>query len=74
MIILLGKDPWTLVSLFGLTLMSVTNWISTHVNPVIAALTGAAAMILAVLGIIEKWLIIKQKLSERKTNPHGKKR
>ena len=67
MIGLIVKDPWTLVSFFGITLMSASQWIAANVNPIIAGLTGFFALVLILLGIVEKYLIIRQKWAERKS-------
>jgi len=70
MIILLGKDPWTFVSIFGLSMIAIVQWITTHINPLVATASMILGGILLVLGIVEKWLIIKAKWS---TRPHRKK-
>ena len=74
MIALMAKDPWTLVSFFGIVMMGLSNWIAMHVNPILAGLTGVCALVLTILGIIEKWLIVKQKLFDNKKQSHGKNR
>ena len=66
MIALMAKDPWTLVSFFVIVMMGLSNWVAMHVNPILAGLTGVCALVLTILGIIEKWLIVKQKLFDNK--------
>jgi len=70
MVILLFKDPWTFVSISGLSMIVVVQWITTHINPIIATVSMILGGVLLVLGIVEKWLIIKAKWSNR---PHRKK-
>lgn len=65
MLILLGKDPWTFASILGITIASAYQWVAQYVNPVISGLTLLLAMVLALLGIIEKAMIIRQKWEDR---------
>ena len=65
MIILLGRDPWTFVSICGLSMIAIVEWITTHINPIVATITMILGAALLVLGIIEKALIIKSKWSGR---------
>jgi len=70
MLILLGKDPWTMVSIFGLSMIAIVDWITTHINPIVATITMILGAALLVLGIIEKAMIVKAKWQGR---PHRKK-
>jgi len=74
MLILLGKDPWTFVSILGITVASVAQWMAAYINPVILGLTSLFAMCLALLGIIEKAMIIRQKWEERQKDRKAQKR
>ena len=65
MVILLGKDPWTLVSLLGISMIGIVQWITTHINPIVATISLILGVVLLILGIIEKWMIIKAKWSSR---------
>jgi len=65
MLILLGKDPWTMVSIFGLSMIAIVEWITTHINPIVATITMILGAALLVLGIIEKALIVKAKWQGR---------
>lgn len=74
MLILLGKDPWTFASILGITIASAYQWVAQYVNPVISGLTLLLAMVLALLGIIEKAMIIRQKWEDRKSTKLNQKR
>ena len=65
MLIDLIRDKWSYVSIFGMTMMSVTSWISTHLNPIIAAIAGLLGLVMLVLGIIEKAINIRKSLKKR---------
>ena len=65
MLILLGKDPWTMVSVFGLSMIAIVDWITTHINPIVATITMILGAALLVLGIIEKAMIVKAKWQGR---------
>ena len=65
MLILLGKDPWTMVSIFGLSMIAIVDWITTHINPIVATITMILGAALLVLGIIEKAMIVKAKWQGR---------
>jgi hypothetical protein len=64
MIVLMGKDPWTFISILGLTMFTVIDWISTAINPVIATVTGLLGAVLLGLGVIHKILIIRRELRQ----------
>ena len=72
MVILLGKDPWTLVSLLGISMIGIVQWITTHINPIVATISLILGVVLLILGIIEKWYIVKSKWQE-KPKPRVKK-
>lgn len=61
MIILLVKDPWTFVSILGISMISIVKWLAEFVNPAITTLTLILGAVLLVLGVIEKYLVIKEK-------------
>lgn len=61
MIILLVKDPWTFVSILGISMISIVKWLAQFVNPAITTLTLILGAVLLVLGVIEKYLVIKEK-------------
>lgn len=61
MIILLAKDPWTFVSILGISMISIVKWLAEFVNPAITTLTLILGAVLLVLGVIEKYLVIKEK-------------
>lgn len=65
MLIDLIRDKWSYVSIFGMTMMSVTSWISTHLNPVIATIAGLLGLVMLVLGIIEKAINIRKSLNKK---------
>lgn len=65
MLIDLIRDKWSYVSIFGMTMMSVTSWISTHLNPIIAAIAGLLGLVMLVLGIIEKAINIRKSLNKK---------
>ena len=65
MLIDLIRDKWSYVSIFGMTMMSVTSWISTHLNPVIATIAGLLGLVMLVLGIIEKAINIRKSLNTK---------
>lgn len=65
MLLDLIRDKWSYVSIFGMTMMSVTSWISTHLNPVIAAIAGILGLVMLVLGIIEKAINIRKSLNKK---------
>ena len=65
MLIDLIRDKWSYVSIFGMTMMSVTSWISTHLNPVIATIAGLLGLVMLVLGIIEKASNIRKSLNKK---------
>ena len=66
MIILMVKDPWMLVSLFGVSMLAVVDWITHNINPIVATITMFLGAALLVLGIIEKFMIVTAKWDERK--------
>ncbi|HEY3387758.1 MAG TPA: hypothetical protein VGK46_14690 [Saprospiraceae bacterium] len=72
MIILLGKDPWTFVSLIGISMIAVVQWITDHINPIVATISLLLGVVLLCLGIMEKWLIVKAKWEQAYRNK-GKK-
>jgi uncharacterized membrane protein HdeD (DUF308 family) len=59
------KDPWTGVSIIGMCMLSITQFISTHLNPVVAFLAGILGLVMLVLGIIEKVIIIRKQLHKK---------
>ena len=65
MLIDLIRDKWSYVSIFGMTMISVTSWISTHLNPVIATIAGLLGLVMLVLGIIEKAINIRKSLNKK---------
>lgn len=64
MIIGMLKDPWTSVSIVGMCMMSITQFISTHLNPVVAFLAGCFGLIMLILGIVEKIISIRKSLHD----------
>ena len=65
MLIDLVKDKWSYVSVFGMSMMAVTSWISTHLNPVIATIAGLLGLVMLILGIVEKLINIKKSLKRK---------
>lgn len=65
MLIDLVKDKWSYVSIFGMSMMAVTSWISTHLNPVIATVAGLLGLVMLILGIVEKAINIKRALKRK---------
>lgn len=65
MLIDLVKDKWSYVSIFGMSMMAVTSWISTHLNPVIATVAGLLGLVMLILGIVEKAINIKRSLKRK---------
>lgn len=65
MLIDLVKDKWSYVSIFGMSMMAVTSWISTHLNPVIATIAGLLGLVMLILGIVEKAINIKRSLKRK---------
>jgi uncharacterized membrane protein HdeD (DUF308 family) len=61
MIILLVKDPWTFVSILGISMIGIVKWLSEFLNPAITTITLICGAVLLVMGIIEKYLVIKEK-------------
>jgi hypothetical protein len=75
MIALLLKDPWTFVSLFGISVIAIVQWITAHINPIFATISLILVCILSILGIMEKWYIVKAKWEERaKAERHRRRR
>lgn len=60
------KDPWTGVSIIGMCMLSITQFISTHLNPIVAFIAGLLGLVMLVLGIIEKVIIIRKQLNHKK--------
>jgi multisubunit Na+/H+ antiporter MnhB subunit len=65
MIIGLLKDPWTGVSIIGMMMMSITQFISTHLNPLVAFIAGCLGLVMLILGIVEKIISIRKSLKHR---------
>lgn len=65
MIISMMKDPWTGVSIVGMCMLSITQFISTHLNPVVAFVAGLLGLVMLVLGIIEKIIAIRKALHKK---------
>lgn len=56
----LVKDPWTFVSMLGISLGVAVQWLAAHINPVITMVAGLLGLILLGLGIVEKYLAVKR--------------
>jgi hypothetical protein len=46
-------------------MIAIVDWITTHINPIVATITMILGAALLVLGIIEKALIVKAKWQGR---------
>jgi len=60
------KDPWTGVGILGMCMMSITQFISTHLNPVVAFLAGCFGLVMLILGIVEKVISIRKSLNHKR--------
>lgn len=60
------KDPWTGVSIIGMMMMSITQFISTHLNPIVAFIAGCLGLVMLVLGIVEKVISIRKSLKHKR--------
>ena len=65
MIVEMFKDKWSYVSVFGMSMMSVTTWLSAHINPIIGTIAGLLGLVMLVLGIVEKLINIKKSLKRK---------
>jgi uncharacterized membrane protein HdeD (DUF308 family) len=65
MIVLLFKDAWIWVSFLGISMIAIVEWMTRHINPIMATVTMILGAILLVLGIVEKAMIVKAKWQGR---------
>lgn len=66
-ILALWRDPTMIIGIIGAFLVSTANWINENLSPVLSVLGLMIGLVMAALGIWEKYLSIKkQNLAIRK--------